>query len=84
MRDWLPGLNARKKLNKPKKDLIIGDSVLVITPSSPRGHWPIGRVAEICSGQDGHVRVLKVKVGQTVFTRAVNKPCLLEGVCLSK
>ena len=83
MREWLPGLNARKKWNQPKKDLIIGDIVLVITPSSPRGHWPLGRVVETCPGQDGHVRVVKVKVGQTVFTRAVNKLCLLDGVCLS-
>ena len=83
MREWLPGLNSRKKWNQPKKDLTISDIVLVITPSFPRGHWPLGRVVETCPGQDGHVCVVKVKVGQTVFTRAVNKLCLLDGVCLS-
>ena len=41
MREWLPNLNARKKWFKHGKDLKVGDTVLVISPDTPRGQWPL-------------------------------------------
>lgn len=78
MREWLPGLNVRKKWNRTRKDISEGDIVLVIEPNLPRGHWQLGRILEIHTGKDGHVRVARVKVGQKSMTRPITKLCPLE------
>lgn len=78
MREWLPGLNLCKKWNRTRKDISEGDIVLVIEPNLPRGHWQLGRILEIHTGKDGHVRVAKMKVGQKLMTRPITKLCLLE------
>ena len=44
MREWLPNLNARKKGFKKGKDLKVGDTVLEISPDTPRGQWPLARM----------------------------------------
>ena len=38
--------------------------MLVMSPDSPRGHWPLGRIIKVYHGKDGHVRVVKVQVGK--------------------
>ena len=43
-----------------------------------RGDWPLGRVTEVCPGADGLVRVVKVKVGKTIYKRPVHRLCPLE------
>ncbi|XP_065941558.1 uncharacterized protein [Magallana gigas] len=78
MREWLPGLNVRKKWNRTRKDISEGDIVLIIEPNLPRGHWQLGRILEIHTGKDGHVRVARVKVGQKSMTRPITKLCPLE------
>lgn len=78
MREWLPGLNVRKKWNRTCKDISEGDIVLVIEPNLPRGHWQLGRILEIYTGKDGHVRVARVKVGQKSMTRPITELCPLE------
>jgi len=57
MRERLPNLNARKKWFKQGKDLKVGDTVPVISPDTPRGQWPLARIAETVHGKAGHVRV---------------------------
>ena len=43
-----------------------------------RGHWPLGRIVTVHPGPDGHVRVVDVKVGDTVFTRSIKTLSQLE------
>jgi len=78
MREWLPGQNAPLKWNEVKKDLKAGDVVLVISPDQPRARWPLGRIIEIYTGQDQHVRVAKVQVGQNSYLRPISKLVSLE------
>ncbi|XP_071095649.1 uncharacterized protein [Haliotis cracherodii] len=78
MKEWLPGLNPRRKWRTPSRDLCIDDVVLVISPDTPRGQWPLGRIVKTYPGRDGHVRVVDVRIGQSVITRAANKICPLE------
>ena len=52
--------------------------MLVISPDTSRGNWPLGRVLEIYPGQDGHVRVVKIQVGEGTLIRPVKKLCPLE------
>ena len=52
--------------------------MLVISPDISRGNWPLGRVLEIHPGQDGHVRIVKIQVGEGTLIRPVTKLCPLE------
>ena len=78
MREWLPELNARQKWFQTQRDVQIGDVTLVISPDTLRGNWPLGWVLEIYPGQDGHVRVVKLQVGEGTLIRPVKKLCPLE------
>ena len=71
-------INIRSKWWQPKRDLKIGDVVLVISADQPRGHWPLGRIKAVFPGKDGHVRVAKVQVGYETITRPVTKLAPLE------
>ena len=53
LREWIPGLSNRRKWLKEERDLQSGDVVLVMSPNTPRGHWPLGRIAEVYQGNDG-------------------------------
>ncbi len=79
----------RQKWNTKKRNLHVGDIILVADDNFTRGNWPLGR-------KDGMVRVAKVKTTSTVATyskkkrknelitstvildRPVTKLCLLE------
>ncbi|KAK3715636.1 hypothetical protein QZH41_008075 [Actinostola sp. cb2023] len=69
-REYLPALLERKKWNLLKRDLKVGDLVLLADETYPRGQWPLAKVVEVTTGRDGHVRTVKVKTSSTVATRA--------------
>ena len=48
----------------------MGDLVLLADENYPRGEWPIARVWEVVTDDDGCVRVAKVKTASTVATQA--------------
>ncbi|XP_064643625.1 uncharacterized protein LOC135497723 [Lineus longissimus] len=78
MKEWLPMLHPRSKWAQERKDIEVGDIVLVVNPDTNRGKWPLGRVVEVCLGGDGHVRVAKVQIGKHVMTRPITRLCPLE------
>ena len=78
LQEWIPGLASRKKWNKAARNLTVGDVVIVMNTETARGLWPLGRIIEVLPGKDGLVRVAKVRVGKTVFTRSINYLCPLE------
>ena len=76
--EWLPSLSPRKKWGKEKRDLGVGDLVLVLSTDTPRGKWPLGRIIEVFPGPDGHVRTADVKVKGSILRRPIVKLCPLE------
>ena len=78
MREWVPSLSCRKKWYNLHKDLEVGDIVMIISTDSPRLHWPLGKVIEVYPGKDGHVRSVKLQVGEKSLVRPIMKLCLLE------
>ena len=78
LREWLPELSGWRKWIQPGRDVKVGDVVLVVSPETARGNWPLGRILETYPGKDGQVRVAKIQVGQGTMTRAVTKLCPLE------
>ena len=77
-REFLPSLNARKKWNRPKRNVKEGDVVVLMSPDAKRRDWPIGRVVSAYPGKDGLVRVVQVKVGKNTYLRPVHHLCPLE------
>ena len=69
-REYLPTLLERKKWDAKKRNLRVGDVVLIADENYPRGAWPLARVVEVIAGRDGLVRSAKVKTTSTVVTRS--------------
>lgn len=78
LREWLPGLNSRKKWMNIENVYKVGDIVLVLSPDSQRGKWPLGKIVKVYPGNDGNVRVVDVQVGDSIIKRPNVKLCPLE------
>ena len=78
VREYLPGLQERQKWSLQRRNLAVGDIVLVVDQSTPRNSWPIGRIVKVFSDKKGFVRSVHVKTKMTVLERPINKLCLLE------
>ncbi|XP_045026266.1 uncharacterized protein LOC123470255 [Daphnia magna] len=81
LREYLPTLTTRNKWTRSQNNLEVNDMVLMVDPKSPRGHWPICRVAKVLPGSDGVVRAAEIvtKSGKT-YTRPVVRLCRLEAL----
>ena len=51
----MPELNPRQKWFHSTRDLRVAEVVLFVSPDSPRGGWPLGRIVEVFPGKDGHI-----------------------------
>ena len=83
MTEWIPSLSAREKWFHERKNLDVGDIVLLVSPDSHRAHWPLGHVFKVYPGKNGQVRSVKLQVGDKQLVRPVVKLCSLELDCLS-
>jgi hypothetical protein len=73
LREYLPTLQQRRKWNKSCENLKVGDVVKLYDEEVRRGVWPIGRIVEVYPGDDGVVRVVKVRTAQGFIKRPVVK-----------
>ena len=73
LKECIPALNSRPKWTSEFRDLKAEDVVLVIQPDTPRGHWPLERIAEVYPGRDGHTLVVKVACGVKTVVRPINE-----------
>lgn len=78
LQEWIPSLSARKKWSRDQVDLKVGDVVVIMSPDTPRGKWPLERIVKVFPGKDSKVRVVEVQVGKTVLRRPIVKLCPLE------
>ena len=58
-----PDLVPRKKWNISKRNIRVEDFVIVADPNAIRGRWTRGRATKVFPGEDGLVRIVKVKTG---------------------
>ena len=79
LREYLPELQRRSKWRKEKRNVAVGDLVLVMDELTPRNVWPMGMVYEINTGRDGLVRSVRVRTAATVLVRPITKLVMLEG-----
>ena len=43
-----------------RKNLQVGDIVLLVSSESHRAHWPLGKIIEVYLGKDVYVRSVKL------------------------
>lgn len=80
LREYLPLLQLRVKWHEVKRNLRVGDVVLVREEVTPRAVWPLGLITEVnASTDDGLVRSAKVRLrNQCEVWRPVQKLVFLE------
>ena len=79
IREYLPSLQERQKWTKTRRNLAVGDIVLILDEKTPRCSWPLGRVHEVYTNRkDGLVRSVKVKTSTSLLVRPVDKVIFLE------
>ena len=74
-KEYLLLLQERQKWTSVKKNLSVGDIVLVVDPTAPRGSWPLGRVLETKPDARGLVRSVKLQTQTSVLERPITKLC---------
>ena len=78
-KEYLHTLVHRRKWQADRKDLAVGDLVLLAESDTPRGHWPLARVSQVFPGPDGRVRTVRLTTAAGgAYTRPATKAALLE------
>ena len=75
-KEYLTSLQERQKWVEPKRNVKIGDVVLIVD-NSPRNSWNLGRVLDVISDKKGLVRVVKIKTQTTILNRPIHKLCMI-------
>jgi len=66
-KEFLLSLQQRIKWNYPRRNLTVGDIVIVKEDSLPRNYWQLARVSETYPSKDGHVRSVQVVLGDAAL-----------------
>ena len=61
LKEYLPILQERQKWFRPKRNVQVGDLVLIVQENVSRGQWPKGLIEEVFPDKHGHVRPVIVK-----------------------
>lgn len=75
--EYLNLLQPRGKWVNTSHNLKVNDLVLIKDDDTPPLKWPLAMIIETMPGADGHVRVVKLRTQNGVFTRTITKLCPL-------
>ena len=78
IKEYLPLLKSRQKWTTPRKNLEVGNLVLLVDPFAPRNVWPLGTVVQVHKGRDGLVRQAEVRTRNGLYKRPIDKLILLD------
>ena len=76
-RSYVPFLQQRMSHQRSRPNLAVGDIVVIVDNSVPRGKWPFGLVKALRTSSDGLVRSATVLTGGRMTKRPVNKMVLV-------
>ena len=65
MKEFLQSLQLRQKWIRPRKNLQIGDVVIVSDEVLSRNQWKLGRIADVYVSDDGLVRKVKLAMADS-------------------
>ena len=61
LKEYMPTLQERPKWQQEKRNLHVGDIVLVVDDNVARNQWALGRVENVFPGADGLVTTVEVR-----------------------
>ena len=76
-KEYLSQLQIRLKWNERKRNVTVGDVVLMQDDSLPRCHWQLGKIISVKPSSDGLVRSVEIKCKSGTFTRPLSKIVML-------
>ena len=76
-KEYLPLLQERNTNQISQTHLSVGDVVIIMDDTVPRGQWPLGRVKSVRTSADGLVRSVSVNSGGKTMERSANKVILI-------
>ncbi|XP_059814307.1 uncharacterized protein LOC132386035 isoform X1 [Hypanus sabinus] len=78
---YLPLLQLRRKWTEPRRNLQVGDLVLLRDKQITRNSWPMARITATFPSEDGHVRKIELKTTDQgdvkIYQRPVTEVILL-------
>ena len=66
---YIRHLHLRNKWPTKETPLVVGQIVVVMQPTVPKGSWPLGIIQEVIVGKDGQVRNVTVRTAHGLVTR---------------
>ena len=73
----LTTVNRLNKWRYPTRNIEVGDVVLMTEDNTGPTQWPSAYVTSVYQGQDGLVRVVKLKTSKGEYNRPISKVVLL-------
>ncbi|KAL1268410.1 hypothetical protein QQF64_033773 [Cirrhinus molitorella] len=64
-KEYLANISLRQQWHAPKRNVQVGDVVIVKEDNIPRNEWKLARVIETSADDDGLVRKVKLQMGQS-------------------
>ena len=68
-KEFLSTLQVRQKWLHPKRDMSIGDIVLVKDDNAPRCSWNLAKVTQVYRGTDNKVRTVRILLSDKTLSR---------------
>lgn len=72
-KEYLDQFQPREKWNDEKPNIKVGHIVVVSEDNLPPSKWSIGKVTALYPGSDGLVRVVDVKIGNSIKRRPIHR-----------
>ncbi|XP_041789702.1 uncharacterized protein LOC121604290 [Chelmon rostratus] len=63
-KEYLANISLRQQWHAPKRNVQVGDVVIVKEDNIPRNEWKLARVVQTSEDDDGLVRKVKIQIGQ--------------------
>ena len=70
-------LTVLNKWLHPKRNISVGDVVIIREDNVISCKWPMGRIVQVFPGNDNLVRVVSVKTAQGTYKRPVTKVAVI-------
>lgn len=77
-REYLPLLQERQRWTRPRRSFVVGDIVIIMDHTAPRGSWIMGRVTKTYPDKGGLVRSVQLKTKTGHLERPISKLFLLQ------
>lgn len=80
-KEYLANLTLRQRWHAPRRNMKVGDIVIVKDENIPRIEWTLGRVVNVHEGDDGLVRKVTLQVGDRKLGNRgerLHKPSIIE------